>query len=215
MKKMRFIETPGAIQAAKFKRHRFKVEAYFGGKLKVAGYEQPVVIDLATLKPHHRVVANLDHDMSKRVGVVDEIENDGRKLTLAGAVNAVSASATEFVKSAQNGFQWAASVEAAPGRLQEIKAGETVPVNGQNLEGPFYIAWDSVLSGIAFVSLGADSQARAMLAQSIRARAMLRAELKESGERAMARVERELRASEATQANARQSLPLIHGCGNE
>ena len=48
----------------------FKVTAYTGGPMELAGFNLPVVVDLAGMRFSNSLVANLDHDGSKRVGHV-------------------------------------------------------------------------------------------------------------------------------------------------
>jgi len=144
---------------------RFRVDAYGGGPLRVAGYDLPIVVDLAGLDSAKRIVANLDHDQAQRVGHVDQVENDGQKLSLSGIVSAVSRSAKEFVESARKKFPWAASIEARPSSFLNVARGESVFINGRNQEGPFLLARTAQLVGIAFLSHGADSSAAAFLAR--------------------------------------------------
>jgi hypothetical protein len=150
--------------AASGKPRRFKVDAYNGGALLVEGFHLPIVPDLAGMVADEQIVANLDHRSDKRVGHVDRVHNDGRRLQLEGIVSAATRSAREFVDSAQGGFPWAASIEAAPSSIEEIPRGKIATANGRSFQGPVLIARQSRLIGIAFLSKGADSQARAMLA---------------------------------------------------
>lgn len=145
---------------------RFRVDpAYSGGLLRVANYSQPVVIALDGLSYAQAIRANLDHQQDRRVGHIDEQQNTGRSLSLAGVVSAESDASREFVASAQKGFPWGASIEALPTEpMQQVEPGKTVRVNGQSLIGPFLLATKSVLNGIALLSRPADATTRAVLA---------------------------------------------------
>lgn len=169
MTTLQFIADAQLQAAADGQPRRFRVDpAYSGGT--VPGYtarqDAPIVIDLATLAPRsENVVANLDHKSDARVGHVDEIGNDGRRLTLAGVVSAATAAAAEFLASAAQGFPWGASIEAELPTLERVDRGKTVSVNGQSFTGPVYVARGARLTAIAFVSTGADPSARAFAAQ--------------------------------------------------
>lgn len=155
-----------SIDAAEGKLPKFSTVAYTGGKLAVARYNWPVVIDLAGLDTSGQtVVANLDHNPELRVGHVETSVNDGRTLVLSGVVSATSDAAAEFVSSAKNKFPWRASVEAVPTtELTKIEAGQRVTVNGQTFEGPCLVARKSRLRAVAFLSRPADESTSVTLA---------------------------------------------------
>lgn len=139
----------------------FSIVAYNGGPLKTPAYMRqfgkPVVIDLAGLQYSPSITANMDHDVTKRVGHITEKTNDGRQLVLAGVVSGTGESAREVVENAAKGYPWQASVEAIPTqKLEEIRAGQTASVNGRTIVGPALIARKSRLYGVAFLSRGAD-----------------------------------------------------------
>jgi hypothetical protein len=143
---------------------RFDATVYTGGQLEVAGYDLPVVVDLQSLKTGNSLVANLDHDKTKRVGNVTEVKNDGKTLAMSGLASAATPARDEVVASADDGFAWQTSIEARPGRLETVKQGRVVTVNGQTHTGPLYVARDSVTRGFGFVSHGADDNTNATIA---------------------------------------------------
>jgi hypothetical protein len=136
---------------------------YTGGPLNVGGYDLPVVVDLAGLKNGKVLVANLDHDASKRVGNF-QVANDGRQLVANGVANAATSARDEVVNSAADGYQWQASLEVAPSKIDQIAKGKTVEVNGQQITGPVYVTREGTLKGFAFVSHGADDNTSATIA---------------------------------------------------
>jgi hypothetical protein len=138
---------------------------YTGGPLNVGGYDLPVVVDLAGLKNGKVLVANLDHDASKRVGNF-QVANDGRQLVANGVANAATAARDEVINSAKDGYQWQASLEVAPQKIEQLAKGKTVEVNGQQITGPAYITREGTLKGFAFVSHGADDNTSATIAAS-------------------------------------------------
>jgi hypothetical protein len=144
---------------------KFVSTFYTGGKLPIEGWDLPVVVDLAGLTPGKVLVANLDHDRTKRVGNF-VVANDGKTLVANGTASAATAARDEVVNSAADGYQWQASLEVAPHEVEALKAGKTAEVNGQTIEGPAYITRRGTLKGFAFVSHGADDNTTASIAAS-------------------------------------------------
>ena len=143
----------------------FSSTFYTGGALNIAGWDMPVVVDLAGLKAGKVLVANLDHDPTKRVGNFDLV-NDGSQLVANGKATAATAARDEVVNSAANGYQWQASLEVVPHKVEELAKGKTVTVNGQEITGPAYITRTGTLKGFGFVSHGADDNTTATIAAS-------------------------------------------------
>lgn len=143
---------------------RFEVVAYTGGPMVVGGWDLPVVIDLDGMNFSNSLVANLDHDRTQRVGNVTSKMIDNGKLTLGGVASAATDAQREVVESAKNGFVWQASVEADPIKVEEVGEGKVVVVNGQEIEGPLYVARQTRLNGFGFVSHGADDNTTVAIA---------------------------------------------------
>ena len=141
----------------------FAATFYTGGALEINGWDLPVVVDLAGLENGKVLVANLDHDRTKRVGNFD-VTNDGASLVAHGTASAATASRDEVVQSAANGYQWQASLEVNPRAVEEVKAGKSIEVNGQTFAGPVYVTRKGTLKGFAFVSHGADDNTTATIA---------------------------------------------------
>lgn len=142
---------------------RFTSTFYTGGALNINGWDLPVVVDLAGLEFGNVLVANLDHDSSKRVGNF-AVANDGKTLVANGTASASTPARDEVVNSAADGYQWQSSLEVNPKKVEEVKAGKTVEVNGQTFSGPLYVTRKGVLKGFAFVSHGADDNTSATIA---------------------------------------------------
>ncbi len=132
--------------------------AYGGGKLPIAKYDLPVIVDLANLQVNEQSVqAVLFHEEQRLVGHVDSVTNDGRTLSLSGPCSGLKTVVDEFVDSARNKFPWKASIEARPlDRPEMIPAGEFVAVNGQTHTGPCLVVRRAELYGVSFVPRGAD-----------------------------------------------------------
>jgi hypothetical protein len=114
-------------------------------------------------KARQRAGASLDHERTKRVGNFD-VDNDGKKLVARGKATAKTAARDEVIGSAADGYQWQASLEVNPEKVEQVKAGKTVTVNGQTFEGPLYVTRHGTLKGFSFVSHGADDNTTVTIA---------------------------------------------------
>lgn len=155
--------TAGAADGENKGPAKFTSTFYTGGSLEINGWDLPVVVDLAGLEEGKVLVANLDHDRTKRVGNF-AVANDGKSLVANGTASAATPARDEVINSAANGYQWQASLEVNPKQVEEVKAGKTVEVNGQSFKGPLYVTRKGVLKGFAFVSHGADDNTSATIA---------------------------------------------------
>lgn len=159
---------------------KFDATFYTGGAMNIAGYDMPVVIDLAGLGRGNVLVANLDHDSTKRVGNFD-VTNDGKSLVAHGTATAKTAARDEVIGSALEGYQWQASLEVNPQQIETLAKGKTAIVNGQTVTGPAYITRKGTLKGFGFVSHGADDNttvAIAATAASLQGTKKMRPEVK-------------------------------------
>lgn len=142
---------------------KFNATFYTGGALNIDGWDLPVVVDLAGLGRGNVLVANLDHDRTKRVGNFD-VANDGRTLVANGTASARTTARDEVIGSAEDGYQWQASLEVNPSKVETVKAGKTIEVNGQSFTGPLYVTRKGTLKGFGFVSHGADDNTTVSIA---------------------------------------------------
>lgn len=164
------LAAPVSIQAAASEGEqtgpaKFVSTFYTGGAMNVEGWDHPVVIDLAGLQLSKVLVANLDHDPTKRVGNF-AVANDGKTLVASGTATAATPARDEVVNSAAAGYEWQSSLEVKPHEVESIKDGKSVEVNGQTLTGPLYVTRKGTLKGFAFVSHGADDNTTASIAAS-------------------------------------------------
>ncbi|MBC7855912.1 MAG: hypothetical protein IAF94_20990 [Pirellulaceae bacterium] len=145
---------------------RFSVVAYTGGALRINGWEHPVVVDLSLLALGKSLVANLDHDKTKRVGHIDNVQNDSRRLILSGSLSAATAARDEVLASYKSGFRWQASIECTADAHQFTAEGGSVYANGRHHSGPCFVTL-STLKGFAFLSHGADDETEVSIAASV------------------------------------------------
>ncbi|MEL6499738.1 MAG: Mu-like prophage major head subunit gpT family protein [Planctomycetota bacterium] len=146
---------------------RFRMVAYTGEAMRLAGWRHPVVIDLAGLSvPSQNRPIRFGHDAQAGVGHTDAIGVDGGKLVASGVISRDTAAAKEVVASSRNGFPWQASVGASVDEFEFVRPNQTVTVNGRELTGPVNVVRRSTLGEISFVDLGADGRTSATIAAS-------------------------------------------------
>lgn len=143
---------------------KFSVLAYTGDAIELSGWDLPVVVDLKGMKFGKSLVANLDHDSSKRVGNVTSHEIVDGQLNLTGIASAATEARREVIESAADGFVWQASIEARPDKITEVSQGTAIQANGKEHIGPLYHVTASTLKGFGFVSHGADDNTTVSIA---------------------------------------------------
>jgi hypothetical protein len=147
------------------KLRRFQMTAYTGGKLSLANFPFPVVVDLSGMRiPSKSRPILRDHDSGRIVGHTETIEINGSSIRLGGVVSGSNEHAREVSDSGDNGFPWQASIGASAQRMVFVDRGESVEVNGRKFSGPLYVARQSTLREVSFVALGADDQTVARMA---------------------------------------------------
>ncbi|HID24726.1 MAG TPA: hypothetical protein EYP14_20325, partial [Planctomycetaceae bacterium] len=135
---------------------RFRMVAYTGDAMRVELLRHPVVVDLKGLSiPSQRRPVRFGHNMYQGVGHTERIGVEGSRLIAEGVVSRDTSAAREVVASGKRGFPWQASIGAAVQRMEFVRAGQTVTVNGRTFEGPIYVVRRAVLGEISFVDLGA------------------------------------------------------------
>ena len=144
---------------------RFRMVAYTGGPMRIAGWKFPVIIDLAGMSiPAQSRPIRFGHDPLSGVGHTDSIRVEQGKLVAAGLVSRDTSAAREVVASSKNGFPWQASVGASVEEFEYIKSQQQVTVNGRQHSGPLNVIRKSTLGEISFVDLGADGETSASVA---------------------------------------------------
>jgi hypothetical protein len=136
---------------------RFNMLGYSGNPMRLAGFRHPVVVDLASLKrPKSRGPILKDHDPLQIVGHWDTV-SVSNQLRAFGIMSGVGKAAQAVAAHAANGFPWAASIGAGAESVEFVDAGKRENVNGQQLDGPLYVARGSTLAEISVVVLPADA----------------------------------------------------------
>ena len=116
---------------------------YAGGPVQPAGWDAPIVVDLAGLETSDEQYPVLkDHDPDKVVGHGAAV-NTGTKVLLKGVVSGTGDAAQEVLDTAANGFQWRSSIGCdRVGPTRFVPEGQSIQANGQTFRGPLYF-WPS------------------------------------------------------------------------
>jgi hypothetical protein len=114
------------------------------------------VLDLAGLKEGRKVLANMEHDASKRVGHATSVTKQEDGWHVEGVLSAATPHREEIVQSSMSGFPWDVSIEGNLHKIEKLAKGETSQVNGRTVSGPLFIVRQTEFTGISFVSQGAD-----------------------------------------------------------
>lgn len=139
-------------------RKRFKGKAYSGGPLTLKGFPHPVVVDLRGVTiPSQKLPTPNNHDLSNTVGVTDAVTVHATNgIDVAGELDTASPDGQLIAAASKGGVDWELSIGAPVHALEEIRAGETVSVNGRAFTGPLFVARETTLREISFVRKGAD-----------------------------------------------------------
>ena len=148
--------------------NKFLILAYTGAKMNV-GWGMDVVIDIQGIEPALACIPVLkDHDAEKVIGHSTSISKSVEMgVVIEGVVSGCNEYANEVVGSSKNGFPWQASIGATPVDVEEIKESQAVVVNGESVQGPFYLVKTCKMYEVSFVSLGADQNTSAAIAAKL------------------------------------------------
>lgn len=147
---------------------RFSLVANSGTEpMKVAGFFDPVVIDLAGATFDRQptpVIA--DHDTTKRIGHTTKQAVTSNGIMAEGVVSSTSPEATSFVADAKAGFPFQVSVGAAVQEAVFVPKGQSATVNGKTFNGPIIVAKKTLIRELSVTVLGADKNTSALVAQA-------------------------------------------------
>lgn len=142
--------------------------AYSGGKLMLAEWEHPVVINLATATIHDPLPILLYHDPIKRVGFVTGSEIAEGKVKLEGTIVRSLPDAKTVLDVHDAGGTWECSIGTGGVPDDDITLiTGSLEVNGQLLDGPFYLLNNTAIREISFVSAGADCNTDVVIRASL------------------------------------------------
>ena len=141
---------------------RFAILAYTGQTID--RWWGQMVLDLAGMTvPKNSIPALLNHETDKIVGHSLSHNMESTGLHIYGVFSRATDDAREVLALAEEGFPWQASIGVRPLAMTELKKGATMQVNGREVEGPIYVATQSVVEEISFCPLGADNNTAAIV----------------------------------------------------
>src|SRR5690606_34350932 len=101
---------------------RFRMVAYTGDAMRVAGWRHPVVVDLDGLNlPTQRRPIRFAHSAAHGIGHTERIAVEAGQLVAEGVVSRDTPEAREVVTSGKRGFPWQASIGAAVELAELVK----------------------------------------------------------------------------------------------
>lgn len=149
----------------------FEGNAYTGAAMRPDGWWRPIVVDLAGVRvpSQHRPVLR-QHDPEQIVGHTEKVtvvaDGADKGIRIAGVFSGEKQHTDKVTVPGKNGFQWQLSIGATPVRVEELAAGKTAVVNGEEFTGPLDISRETDLGEISFVPLGADGNTSATVQAS-------------------------------------------------
>jgi hypothetical protein len=138
-----------------------------GGKMRLQGWKQPVVVDLSGMEIPESVplLANHENKVASRVGMVSaKVVNN--TLEIEGEILAQNEQANEIVNQAKEGADWQLSIHADVIESELVRSARTV--NGREHAPQFYHVSRSLLREISVLPLGADATTKMKVAASFR-----------------------------------------------
>ena len=141
------------IKAADGKKPTVAILAYGGGILTLPVGD--VVVDLAGMEIPASIPLLSDHE-NARGSIVGQVQakHDGKALKATGFLTAATPAGQELIALAKDGIRFQASIGAKGTEFERVRPGETVDVNGQQLQSssPLRVARKSVLREISIVA---------------------------------------------------------------
>lgn len=146
---------------------KFVGVAYSGNALRHPYWGQ-VIFDLDTTQAGNPTPILINHDRNQRAGYAT-LNIDGKSIEITdGRLMLNTEYGRAVAEESDAGFPWQMSVHIEPGRIDEVKAGVKVEVNGQTITGPATIFRDNLIREVSFTPTGVDhnTSAAAMSADS-------------------------------------------------
>lgn len=137
----------------------FKMLAYTGAI--VSRWYGRLVFELKGIQFKQVTPALKDHDGRAIVGQSSKVSLTSEGLEAEGFVLKSTEAAKEVTRLADENYQWQVSAGLEVLKIERLLDGEVATVNGQQVSGPLYIARESKLREMSFLSVGADGDTSA------------------------------------------------------
>lgn len=138
--------------------------AYSGGPMNL-GYGRPVYADVAGMEiPSQEIVVLRQHDADRILGQSTRIGAVDGAITADWTVSGDGPHVDQFLKNSRRKIKYQASIGFWAKTWERLDAGQSVSVNGRQVEGPAYIVRSSLLGEYSMVPWGADHKTSNKLA---------------------------------------------------
>jgi len=144
------------------RRRTFSGIAYSGSP--VSDWDEPIIIDLASLSLPDPCPVLGGHSRDIRLGVASLAVRDG--LLACDGYLLTNSDALKLAADADEGFPWELSVHAQPGALERVQAGASAVVNGRTLSGPITVLRQTTIRELSFTPTGVDAATSAQVMAS-------------------------------------------------
>lgn len=147
---------------------RLLLNAYNGGALRLAGFDLPLVVDIASLRTRQDIPLLRDHDDKRVIGHSIDLTTDSA-INATGVLSYPSEDTDRVKASSKQKFPWQVSIGAEAedeGMVYRYEKGSSVNVNGRIFSGPVLVAKGFSLSEFSLVPRGADKTTSSRLAAS-------------------------------------------------
>jgi hypothetical protein len=144
----------------------FEMVAYNGGKLRVGGFNHPVVVELQTaeFEGTDQTYVNRHHDQKRELGHSTERRILPTGIYFSGVFSHDNEDTKEIIVASKRGKKFKASIEASFPPARFVQRGQSAVVNGKRHQGPFYIARNAVITGVAILTRAADMDSNVQIA---------------------------------------------------
>lgn len=138
--------------------------AYSGDKIRLNGWEYPLVIDISGMSIPATVplLTNHENRTASRIGVVTP-KVEANTITIEGEITSSNGTATGIIEQASAGASWQLSIGAVA-EVKEMVAAGTRMINGILHQAPFIHVKKSTLREVSVVAIGADANAEMKIA---------------------------------------------------
>ena len=142
--------------------------AYSGGPVRQYWSDFPIYVDLEGMEIQNQIPILFSHYNSptSRLGEAT-IENNKKTLVFNGVIDTDGDELAQEIVRKGIKIDWQVSIGADVLAMEELRDGETIEVNGNNVTGPVTIVKKSLLREISVVAVGADSDTNMKIMASL------------------------------------------------